>query len=92
VQTKIFKYFQWGALGIPKLMVFTILGLLLVRLMWALPFGYPTLAYLLWPNKGTMRIIAAQDGSIRRLQWWKDRRRRIFDEQGKETSNKERID
>ena len=21
-----------------------------VRLMWALPFGYPTLAYLPWPN------------------------------------------
>jgi hypothetical protein len=38
-----------------------------------------------------MRITAAQDGQIRRLQQRKDRWRQILDEQGKETLKKEMI-
>jgi hypothetical protein len=60
--------------------------------MWALPFGYLTFSYLLWPNRGPMRFTAAHDGPIRRLQRWKDGRRRILEGQGKETSIKEKID
>jgi hypothetical protein len=61
-------------------------------LMWALPFGYPTLIYLLWHNRGPTTFTAAQDGPIRRLQQWKDGRRQILDKQGKELSIKEKID
>jgi hypothetical protein len=34
------------------------------QLMWALPFGYSTLAYLLRPKKEFMKIISAHDGPI----------------------------
>jgi hypothetical protein len=35
------------------------------QLMWALPFGYSTLAYLLRPNKGLMRVVMTQGGPVR---------------------------
>jgi hypothetical protein len=60
--------------------------------MWVLPFAYPTLVYLLWPNKGPIRMALTQGGLIGRLLQRRLTRRWILEEQGKKMPITEIID